>query len=83
VKTARYYEFARPGDRIDLEVEIVDGDDPERRAYRATSQVAGKRAAVVEFEAKVVPLEDLEGGARARRAFRVLRGGEAFAEDDA
>jgi 3-hydroxyacyl-[acyl-carrier-protein] dehydratase len=83
VKTARYYEFARPGDRIDLEVEIVDGDDPERRSYRATSQVAGKRAAVVEFEGKVVPLEDLEGGARARRAFRVLRGGEAFAEDDA
>ena len=80
VRSARYYAFARPGDRIDLEVELVEGDDPDRRVYRGESRVAGKRSAVVEFEGRLVPLEELEGAERARRAFAVLRGEDAFAE---
>lgn len=74
VKSARYYAFAVPGDRIDLEVEVVPSEDPERRVYRGESHVNGKRSAIVEFEGRVVPLEGLEGADRARRAFAVLTG---------
>jgi 3-hydroxyacyl-[acyl-carrier-protein] dehydratase len=74
VRTARYYAFARPGDRIDLEVELVEGDDPDRRVFKGESTVAGQRSAIVEFEGRVVPLQGLEGSDRARRAYAVLRG---------
>jgi len=72
VRSARYYAFARPGDRIDLEVEVIESEDPERRVYRGESTVAGERSAIVEFEGRVVPLEGLEGADRARRAFALL-----------
>ena len=74
VRTARYYAFARPGDRIDLEVELVESDDPDRRVFKGESSVAGQRSAIVEIEGRVVPLEGLEGSDRARRAYAVLCG---------
>ena len=80
VRTARYYAFARPGDRIDLEIEVIEEEGGEgRRVYRGESRVAGKRAAIVEFEARIVPLSDLEGTERARKAYAVLRGEEGAA----
>jgi len=78
VRTARYYSFARPGDRIDLAVELVESDDPDRRVFKGESTVAGQRSAIVEIEGRVVPLEGLEGAERARRAYAVLTG-----DDDA
>ena len=74
VKAARYYAFAGPGDRIDLALTVLETDDPDRRAYRGESHVAGERSTVVEFEGPVVPLADLENGERARRTYDVLRG---------
>jgi len=79
IQSARYYRFAVPGDRVDLTVERVptdgDGVDSEsRRAYRAEATVNGERAAVVEFEACVVALGDLEARAGARRAYDALLG---------
>jgi len=74
VKAARYYAFAGPGDRIDLALESVPCEDPERRAFKAESSVGGERSAVIEFEGRVVSLGDLENTDRARRMFASLRG---------
>ncbi|MDA1193640.1 MAG: beta-hydroxyacyl-ACP dehydratase [Planctomycetota bacterium] len=77
VRSARYYKFAIPGDRVDIRLERLPLDDPERRAYRAETSQDGQRGAAIEFEARVIPLEGLESGARARAAFAVLRGASA------
>jgi 3-hydroxyacyl-[acyl-carrier-protein] dehydratase len=77
VRTARYYAFAKPGDRIDLEVEFVDEEgDEDRRVVRGECRVDGKRSAITEFEVQVVPLEGLEDRERARRGYALLRGEE-------
>ena len=76
VTTARYYHFAGPGDRIDLTLEVVETDDPERRHFKGESTIGGKRGAVVEFAGRVVPLGDLEGADRARQTYSALRGEE-------
>ena len=73
VRSARYDAFAVPGDRIDLALERTATDDPERRAYRGTSQIQDKRAARVEFETRVVPLAELIEPDTARRTFDRLR----------
>ncbi len=80
VRTARYYDFAGPGDRIELRLErtAAEGD---RRVWRGESRVAGTRGAVVEFEGLVVPLADLEAEATARRTFSALFGGGADASE--
>ena len=82
VRTARYYAFAGPGDRIDLSLEVTkEGTDAaDRRVYTGVSRVGDTRGAVVEFEGRVVPLEALDGAARARRDFQTLRGAEPSTE---
>jgi 3-hydroxyacyl-[acyl-carrier-protein] dehydratase len=74
VRSARYYGFSLPGDRLDLELEPLASTDPERRAWRGTSTVGGERRAVAEFEGPVVRLETLETRAEVERALKVLRG---------
>ncbi len=77
VRSARYYDFAVPGDRIEISVERIAHDDPERRAYRAESTVDGKRGATIDFEARVVALDTLDDPAKARRDYTQLRGEDA------
>ena len=77
VQSARYYDFAVPGDRIEIVVERVESDDPERRVFRAESRVDGKRGATIDFEARVVPLDSLDDPAKARRDYTQLRGEDA------
>lgn len=77
VRTARYYDFATPGDRIDITLTRIEDDNPERRVYRAETSVDGKRGASIEFEGCVTPLADLEDRDRARRTWAQLRGEHA------
>lgn len=77
VSSARYYDFAVPGDRIELLLERVETDDPERRAYRAESRVGEKRGCTLEFEGRLVPLETLESREAARGRWSILRREEA------
>ena len=77
VRTARYDAFAGPGDRIDLHVERLPCEDPDRRAFRGTSGVGEARGAAIEFEGRVVPLATLETRAKARHDYAVLRGEDA------
>ncbi len=77
VRSARYYHFAVPGDRIDLALERVADDDPTRRVYRAETTVDGKRGASIEFEGRLTPLGGLETAERARAGWAILRGDRA------
>ena len=77
VRSARYYDFAIPGDRIDITLERVEHDDDSRRVYRAETSVDGKRGASIEFEGRVSALDELEDAAHARRAWAQLRGEHA------
>ena len=74
VLSARYYGFAVPGDRLELRLESVKADAPDRRAFRGESRVGEERRAVVEFEGRVVPLSTLEAKAEVERTYRSLRG---------
>jgi len=73
VRSARYYDFAVPGDRIDLILERIAGDDGVC-SYRGETRVGEKRGATLEFEGRLVPLETLESRDAARRAYAALRG---------
>jgi len=77
VRSARYYDFAVPGDVIELTLERVETDDDARRAYRAESRVDDKRGCTLEFEGRLVPLGDLSSREKARTQWRLLRREEA------
>lgn len=74
VRSARYYDFAVPGDRIEIRIERLQGDDPASPVFRGESRVAGRRGATLEFEGRRVPLETLESREAARRTYAQLRG---------
>ncbi len=73
VRSARYYAFAVPGDRIDLTLECVEAGEG-RRVYKAESRVGDVRGASIEFEGRVLDLETLEAREAARNAWSTLRG---------
>jgi len=74
VRSARYYGFAVPGDRLELTLEPVAASASDRRAWKGESKVAGERRATVEFEGPVVELESLESRAQMQRAYEALLG---------
>lgn len=73
VTSARYYDFAVPGDRIDIALERISSEDG-RCVYRGASRVGEKRGATLEFEGRLVALDTLERKDAARRAYAALRG---------
>jgi 3-hydroxyacyl-[acyl-carrier-protein] dehydratase len=77
VHSARYYDFAVPGDRIQLSLERIEHEDPERRAFRAETRVDERRGATLEIEGRLVPLASLESREAAQRAWSGLRGERA------
>lgn len=74
VTSARYFGFSGPGDRLDLQLEVLPPPAEGRRAFRGEATAGGERRALVEFEAAVLPLADLEDPARMRRLYDALRG---------
>lgn len=81
VRTARYQDFAGPGDVLTLDLERMEDAEASdgRRVYRGESRKDGKRNALVEFEGRVVPLADLEDPEGARRIFAALWRGKGEA----
>jgi 3-hydroxyacyl-[acyl-carrier-protein] dehydratase len=75
VRSARYYDFALPGDRIDLSVQRLPDPGEDRRGWRAETNMGARRGATLEFETRVVPLADLHDAAVVRRTLAALRGG--------
>ena len=72
VKSARYYDFALPGDVIELELTCTERGE-ERSTYLAETRVGEKRGAALEFVARTVALDTLEDPARMQRQFDTLR----------
>ncbi|MDJ0973230.1 MAG: 3-hydroxyacyl-ACP dehydratase FabZ family protein [Planctomycetota bacterium] len=80
VRSARYYHFCVPGDRLTLSLEQLESEDDGRRVYRGECSVDGGRRATVEFEAVVVPMAELEERERAVRTYEALQGSEGLLE---
>lgn len=80
VTSARYFGFSVPGDRLDLRLEVRATDDPVRRTFAGEATAGGERRALVEFEAVVTPLAELEDPARMRRLYDALRGTKPTAD---
>lgn len=72
VKKSNFYGFAFPGDQVELEVELVSAEDPDKRVYRGIGRVKGKKKITAEFEGKIIPLEEIEDADEQKKYFQVL-----------
>lgn len=72
VGKSKFYGFAFPGDRIDLEVKQMPGSAEGFKSYLGIGSVNGKKKITAEFEGKIVPLEGLEDIDEQKKFFGVL-----------
>ncbi len=72
VRKSHFYSFALPGDQVELEIRLVEGQVGNGKVYRGTGLVNGKKKIVAEFEGETVPVEEIEDPEEMRRFFRVL-----------
>ncbi len=72
VRKSNFYGFAFPGDQVDLEVEIVPGEEQNKKIYRGIGKVKGKKKIVTEFEGEIIPLQEIEDTDEQRKFFQVL-----------
>jgi len=72
VRKSHFYSFALPGDQVELEVRLVEGQEGNGKVYRGTGLVNGKKKIVAEFEGETVPVEEIEDPEEQRKFFRVL-----------
>ncbi len=71
VRQCKFYGFARPGDQVEIEIEVAGVED-NRKFYRGVGTVAGQRRVVAEFGATVVPLSTLEDPDQHSVVFQIL-----------
>lgn len=69
---SNFYGFAFPGDQVELEVEILSSDDPEKKVYRGIGLVKGKKKITAEFEGTIVPMDEIEDIEEQKKFFQVL-----------
>jgi len=74
-ESARFHRLARPGDRLDLEVELVDRDDGTAR-FKGQVSRDGQRVAAARFTLSVEDAEELLSEDDSRRSLANLLGGE-------
>jgi 3-hydroxyacyl-[acyl-carrier-protein] dehydratase len=72
VRKSHFYSFALPGDQVELEVRLIEGQEGNAKVYRGTGLVNGKKKIVAEFEGEAVPIEEIEDPEEQRKFFRVL-----------
>jgi 3-hydroxyacyl-[acyl-carrier-protein] dehydratase len=72
VRSGRFYGFALPGDRVELEVKALPGSDPDKRVYAGLGTVMGKKKVSAQVEGELVSLGDLEDIAAQRQFFQIL-----------
>ncbi|HWP59753.1 MAG TPA: hypothetical protein VNL14_17810 [Candidatus Acidoferrales bacterium] len=71
VERCLFYDFARPGDAVELQV-ALKSKAGAARSFTGTCTVGGKRRAAAEFSGSVMPLAELEDVDEQRRVFRLL-----------
>lgn len=72
VQQCKFYGFARPGDQVEIEVEVMAAEGSARKAYRAVATVSGQRRVGAEFDGTIVPLADLELPGAQQHLFQIL-----------
>jgi len=72
VRKSHFYSFALPGDQVELEVRLIEGQMGNAKVYRGTGTVNGKKKIVAEFEGETVPIAEIEDPEEQRRFFRIL-----------
>jgi 3-hydroxyacyl-[acyl-carrier-protein] dehydratase len=72
VHQCKFYGFARPGDQVEIEVELVRADGASRKVYQGVGSVGGQRRVVAEFDGTIVPLDELERPEDQQALFHVL-----------
>ncbi|RJQ44159.1 MAG: beta-hydroxyacyl-ACP dehydratase [Nitrospiraceae bacterium] len=73
VVKSNFYSFALPGDQVELEVNVIEGQEGVKsKMYRGIGTVNGKKKIVAEFEGEVIPFEEIEDPDEQRRFFQVL-----------
>ena len=72
VRKSNFYGFAFPGDQVELEIELVSGEEPDKKIYRGTGRIKGKKKIATEFEGKIIPLKDIEDTDEQIKFFQVL-----------
>ena len=75
VHQCKFYGFARPGDQVEITIEVVRSDGPGQKVYQGVGSVEGQRRIVAEFDGKVVPLAELEHPEEQRTLFQILTRG--------
>ena len=76
VRQCKFYGFALPGDQVELELERLPVEGPERRAYSGTGKVGGKKKISLEFEGDVIGLGEIEDVEEQERFFKILARGQ-------
>ncbi|MBI5102585.1 MAG: beta-hydroxyacyl-ACP dehydratase [Nitrospirae bacterium] len=77
VKKCNFYGFAFPGDQVELTVEFLSISGDDKKTFRGTGTVKGKKKITVEFEGDIISLEEFEDPREQRKFFDVLTRGMA------
>ncbi|MGD1076401.1 MAG: 3-hydroxyacyl-ACP dehydratase FabZ family protein [Thermodesulfovibrionales bacterium] len=72
IHTCKFYGFALPGDRVELEIHINPESTPERKKYTAVGRVGEKKKIAADFEGELIYLRDIEDVDEQKRFFQVL-----------
>ena len=72
VHKSRFYGFAFPGDRVELELKLLEGSENDKRKYSGIGKVEGKRMITVEFEGETITFEKIEDSGEQKKFFQVL-----------
>ena len=72
VRQCKFYGFARPGDQVEIEVEVARAEGASRKVYQGVGSVSGQRRVVAEFDGKIVPLAELEDPGDQQVFFQIL-----------
>lgn len=79
VHQCKFYGFARPGDQVEITIEVVRSDGSGQKVYQGVGSVGGQRRIVAEFAGKIVPLAELEHPEDQSTLFQILtRGTSSF-----
>jgi 3-hydroxyacyl-[acyl-carrier-protein] dehydratase len=71
-ESIKFYQLVRPGDQLNLEVEVLDRENGQYR-LNGQAQCAQQLVAAARFTMNLVPATDLQPAEDAKRFFEVIR----------
>lgn len=72
VHKCKFYGFALPGDRVEIEVVQVSLSGTDKKIYTGTGTVDGKKKIAVDFEGDIVQFGEIGDVSEQRAFFKVL-----------